>query len=72
MCFLISFLPATFWTIIGYFILFTSTRAEGTIRTFGQLLAIWVFVIVGFILLAGAYISFSGLCSIDAAMACLK
>jgi hypothetical protein len=72
MCFFISFVPATFWTIVGYFILFSSTRADGRMKTFGQALAFWTFFIAGCILLAGAYITFSGLCSLDAAMACFS
>jgi len=72
MCFFISFFPATFWVILGYFVLFSSTKAEGRLRTLGQALAIWVFTIAGFILLAGAYITFAGLCSIDTAMACFQ
>ena len=40
MCFFVSFFPATIWTIIGYFVLFSSTKAEGRIRSFGQVLAI--------------------------------
>jgi uncharacterized membrane protein (DUF485 family) len=72
MCFFFSFMPATFWTIVGYFILFSTTKAEGRIKTLGQVLAIWAFIIAGFILLAGAYITFAGLCSFDAAMACFR
>jgi zinc transporter ZupT len=72
MCFFVSFFPATIWTIIGYFVLFSSTKAEGRIRSFGQVLAIWVFVLAGCILFAGAYVTFSGLCSIDAVFECLK
>ena len=45
MCFFFSFIPATLWVVIGYFVLFASTKAEGAIQTFGQILAIWVFVI---------------------------
>ena len=32
MCLFFSFLPATFWVVIGYFVLFTSNKAGGTIR----------------------------------------
>lgn len=65
MCFLISFMPATFWTILGYFILFSSTKAEGRVKSLGQALAIWAFVIAAFILLAGAYVTSTGLCSME-------
>ena len=29
MCFLLSLLPATFWVVIGYFVLFSSAKAGG-------------------------------------------
>jgi len=70
MCFFISFVPATFWAVVGYFILFSSTKADGRVKTFGMALGIWVFVISGFILLAGLYITVAGFCSIDAFMQC--
>lgn len=65
MCFFISLMPATFWSILGYFILFSSTKAEGRVKTLGHALAIWAFVIAVFILLAGAYVTSTGLCSMD-------
>ncbi len=45
MCFFFSLIPATVWVIIGFFVLFASTKAEGGLRKFGQVLAIWSFVI---------------------------
>lgn len=71
MCFFMSFLPATFWAVIGYFVLFSSTKAEGAVKTLGQALAIWVFVIVGFILTGGAYLTISDTCPIGELMKCL-
>lgn len=70
MCFFISFLPATFWAVIGYFILFSSTKVEGRVQTLGQALAIWAFIISGFILLGGAYVTMTGWCSMDVLMRC--
>ncbi len=70
MCFFASFLPATFWAVIGYFVLFSSSRAEGRVARFGRFLAIWVFVIVGFILIAGAYLSITGICPIPELLQC--
>jgi hypothetical protein len=66
MCFFFSFLPATFWVVVGYFVLFASTKSEGSVRTFGRVLAIWIFIIAAFIPLMGAYISLSGLCPLEA------
>ena len=70
MCFFISFLPATFWAVVGYFIIFSSTKAEGRVKTLGQALAIWAFIISGFILLGGAYVTMAGWCSMDTLMRC--
>jgi len=72
MCFFFSFIPATFWIVIGYFVLFSSTKADGSVRTFGRSLAIWAFILAGFIVLAGGYITLSGMCSMDAFMNCVS
>lgn len=66
MCFFVSFLPATIWLVIGYFVLFVSRKGQGGIRTFGQLLAIWTFIIAALIPVAGLYVTISGLCPIEA------
>ena len=65
MCFFFSFIPATLWVVIGYFVLFASTKAEGAIQKFGQILAIWIFVIAAFLPVAGAYVTFADLCPIE-------
>ena len=69
MCFFISFAPATFWAIAGYFVLFSSTRAEGRVKTLGQALAIWTFVLAVWIPIAAAYVTIAGMCPIDAVFA---
>ena len=58
-------MPATFWLVVGYFVLFSSTKAEGGVKTFGTVLAIWIFVITAFIPIAGAYVAFSDLCPLE-------
>ena len=65
MCFFLSFIPATLWVVIGYFVLFASTKAEGAIQKFGQILAIWIFVIAAVLPVAGAYVTFADLCPIE-------
>jgi uncharacterized membrane protein (DUF485 family) len=65
MCFFFSLIPVTIWVIIGYFVLFASTKAEGTVQRFGQILAIWIFVIAAFFPMAGAYVTFADLCPIE-------
>jgi len=68
MCFFFSLFPATIWLVIGFFVLFASTRTEGGLKKFGKALAIWVFVIAAFFPLCGAYVTLAGLCPIEAMM----
>lgn len=70
MCFFFSFMPATFWLVLGYFVLFSSTRAEGAVRTLGRVLAIWIFTVSGAIVLAGAYVTLNQMCPFEALMSC--
>ena len=65
MCFFFSIMPATICITIGYFVLFTASKADGGIRTFGRVLAIWFFVIATFVLITAAYVTLAGLCPID-------
>ena len=69
MCFIFSFVPATFWAIVGYFVLFSSRKAEGRIKTLGQVLAVWTFVLAVMIPIIGAYVTIAGICPIDAVFA---
>ena len=62
MCFFFSLIPATFWVIVGYFVLFSSSKSANGIRIFGQVLAIWIFVIAVVIPVAAAYVTLAGLC----------
>lgn len=53
MLLLFSLVPATTLSVIGFFVLFTSTRAEGALRRFGQYLAIWHLFLAGVLVLGG-------------------
>ncbi len=66
MCFFVSLIPATFWVVVGYFVLFSSTKARGPVQVFGQVLSIWLFILAGLFPMMGAYVTFSGLCPIEA------
>lgn len=68
MCFILSLIPATIFVVIGYFVLFASTKAEGTTRKFGRVLAIWVFIVASFFPIAGMYVTLSGICPIERLM----
>jgi hypothetical protein len=63
---LIGLIPATLLTVIGYFVLFSSIRTEGGVKTFGQVLAVWLFVLAAVPVLAGAYATYAGLSPADA------
>jgi hypothetical protein len=62
MCFFFSLIPATILVVVGYFVLFSSARAQSGIRLFGKVLAVWIFVIASMPPLAGAYVTLAGLC----------
>ena len=68
MCFFFSLIPATVWAIIGFFVLFASTKAEGGLSKFGQILGTWALVIAALFPLAGAFVTIAGLCPIGAMM----
>jgi hypothetical protein len=48
--------------VLGYFVLFSSTKTQGAIETFGYALAIWLFIIAAFFPAMGAYVTLTGLC----------
>ena len=60
MLFFFSLIPATFAVVLGYFVLFSSAKTEGGVRTFGQILAVWIFVLAAMLPLAGAYATYAG------------
>ena len=62
MCFAFSLIPATIWVVLGYFVLYSSTKTQGTVQRFGHFLAIWVFVVAAFFPVMGAYVTLTGLC----------
>lgn len=68
MCFFFSLIPATVWAVIGFFVLYVSTKAEGGLSRFGRLLAFWAFIIAAFFPLAGAYVTLTELCPMSAIM----
>lgn len=66
MYFLFSLIPATLWVVLGYFILFSSTKTQGAVSTFGRILAVWVFILAAVFPLAGGYATYAGLSPVDA------
>ena len=68
MYFSFSLIPATLSVVLGYFILFASTKAQGAVKTFGQILAVWVFILAAALPVAGAYATYAGVPPIGAMM----
>ena len=68
MCFFFSLIPATAWAVIGFFVLFASTKAEGGLGKFGQVLGTWSLVLAALFPLTGAIVTFAGLCPMGAMM----
>jgi len=60
MLFFVGLLPATIFVVVGYFVLFASARAEGGIRAFGRVLAVWILIAAAVPPVAGAYATFTG------------
>jgi hypothetical protein len=65
MCFFFSLIPATIWVVLGYFVLFSSTRTQGAVQMFGQILAVWLFILAAVFPVMGAYVTLAGLCPIE-------
>jgi len=68
MYFYISLIPATLSAVLGYFILFASTKSQGAVKTIGRILAVWVFVLAAGFPMAGGYATYAGMPSIGATM----
>ncbi len=68
MYFFFSLAPATLAVVLGYFILLSSSKTQGAVKTLGQVLAIWIFVLAAVFPAAGAYATYAGMPSIGAAM----
>lgn len=64
----ISLIPATILVVVGYFVLFSATRTGGAMKTFGQALATWLFILAAAFPVAGGYATYAGFPSMDAMM----
>jgi len=70
MCFFFSLVPMTVFIVIGYFVLLSSNlqAASGGVRSFGRILAVWVFIVALVFPSMGAYVTASGLCPVPRVM----
>jgi hypothetical protein len=68
MYFFFSLIPATLAVVLAYFILFSSGKTEGAVKTLGRILAAWVFVLAVAMPIAGGYATYADLPSIASMM----
>ncbi|HEU5283918.1 MAG TPA: hypothetical protein VFU53_08895 [Burkholderiales bacterium] len=68
MWFFFSLIPATLPVVLGYFVLFSSTKSAGAVGAFGKILAVWLFILAAFFPIAGAYVSIAGISPLDTLM----
>ena len=68
MYFFVSLIPATLTVVVGYFILFSSTKTQGAVKTLGRILAIWVLALAALFPLAGGYVTYAGLSPVGSMM----
>jgi len=68
MYFFVSLIPATLAVVLGYFILFSSTKTQGAVKTLGRILAVWVFVLAALAPLAGGYLTYADLSPLGSMM----
>lgn len=66
MCFVVSFFPATFWAVIGFFVLLAASKADGRLKTFGHVLGVWACVLAVLIPFGGLFMSAAGICPLEA------
>jgi len=68
MYFFFSLIPATLAVVLGYFIQFSSSKAQGAVKTLGRILAVWVFVLAALFPAAGGYVTYADLSPVGSMM----
>ncbi len=54
--------------VLGYIVLYCSTKSDGAVKTFGMILSIWIFILAAFPPIMGAYVTIAGICPIGPMM----
>ena len=68
MCLFFSLIPATWFLVAGFFVLFAAGRSKGTLRKCGQLLAAWIILLAVAFPIAGAFVTLSDQCPVGQMM----
>jgi len=65
MCLMASFIPASVFTTLSYFVWFAAGSSEGYQQWLGHLLALWLLVLAAGFITCGAYVTFTHKCPLD-------
>jgi len=68
MCFFFSFVPATVFTTLSYFVWYTAGKAEGNRQRWGNYLAVWLLILALGFIVCGAFVTIADICLIDRIM----
>lgn len=63
--FFFSLILATLPAVLGYFVLFSSTKTQGAVGILGRVLAVWLFALAALFPAAGAYVTLAGFSPLD-------
>jgi hypothetical protein len=55
MMFFFSLIPATLLVVLGFFVMYASSKAEGGVKTCGKMLYIWIYILAGLVVLGGIF-----------------
>ena len=59
-----SFIPATIFTTLSYFVWYLAGKAEGNRQRWGSYLAVWLLIVAFGFIACGAIVTLAGLCPI--------
>ena len=65
MCFFFSFVPATVFTTLSYFVWYVAGKAEGNRQRWGNYLAVWLLILALGFVVCGAFVTIADICPID-------
>ena len=65
MCLIFSFVPASIFGILSYFVWLAAGKAEGNRRKWGNYLAVWLLIVALGYIACGAYVTLSGICPLE-------
>ena len=64
MCFFMSLVPATILMVLGFFVMYAGAKAGGSLKKYGKILSIWVFLVALVPLIGGLYLTLNDICPV--------